>query len=120
MAQVFGTVALFGLSTETGIITEFVSFAYKQDSKELRGATGDVTGKSYYNESADISISGYLPTTSAFATTLASTITLINTVTDFYKGTGGGSTIVESITKSLSNQDYQKIEVSATNYPFVS
>ena len=120
MATQFGTAATFGLTFETGVITESIGYNYSQSSKVLRNGSGDVTGKSYYDEQLEISISGYLPTSTPFATTLAAAITLATAPTDYFKGSVGTNTICESINKTLSNEDYQKIDITAMHHPLIS
>jgi hypothetical protein len=119
MATQFGTAATFGLTFETGIITDSISYSYSQESKVLKNGTGDTTGKSYYDERCEIAIAGYIPTATPFATTLAALITLVTAPTDFFVGSVGTKTIVESVTKSTSNEDYQRIEVSAMHHNLI-
>lgn len=119
MATQFGTAATFGLTFETGIITDGITHNYSNESKVLRNGDGDVTGKTYYNEQIEVSISGYIPTSAPFSTTLAAAVTLVTAPTDFLAGSVGTNTIVESISKTLSSEDYQRIEVSAMHHPLI-
>jgi hypothetical protein len=120
MATAFGTSSTFGLTTETGIITDSISYSYSQESKVVRNGTGDVTGKTYYDERAEVTIAGFIPTSTPFSGTLAATISLVTAVPDYFKGSVGGSTIVESVTRTHSNEDYQRIEVTAMNHPGIA
>jgi hypothetical protein len=120
MAQSFGTGATFGLTSETGMINDSLVYNYSQDNKVIRSGTGDTTGKTYYDERCEISMGGYLPTSSPISTTLAGEITLVTSITDFFKGSVGTKTIMESVTKTLSNEDYQRIEISAMHHPLIS
>jgi len=120
MATSFGTGSTFGLTFETGIITDNITYSYGHESKVLRNGTGDVSGKTYYDERIEISIAGYIPTSPPYATTLAAAITLVTTPTDYLKGSVGSSTIVESITRTHTSEDYQRIEISAMNHPGIS
>jgi hypothetical protein len=120
MATSFGTGSTFGLTFETGIITDSIGYSYSQENKVLRNGTGDTSGKSYYDERIEVSIAGYIPTSSPYATTLAAAITLVTSPTDYLKGSVGSSTIVESITRTHTNEDYQRIEVTAMNHPGIS
>lgn len=117
MATAFGTSATFGLVTETGIITDSIGYSYSQESKVVRNGTGDVTGKTYYDERAEVTISGFIPTSTPFSGTLADTISLVTAIPDYFKGSANASTIVESVTRTHSNEDYQRIEVTAMNHP---
>jgi len=120
MATQFGTGSTFGLTFETGVITDGITYNYSQESKVIRSGSGDTTGKTYYDEKCEIGISGYIPTSTPFATTLAAEITLVTAPTDFFKGSVGSKTIVESINKTTSNEDYQRIEVSAMHHPLIA
>jgi hypothetical protein len=120
MATAFGTSATFGLVTETGIITDSIGYSYSQESKVVRNGTGDVTGKTYYDERAEVTISGFIPTSSPFAGTMAATVTLVTAIPDYFKGSAGSSTIIESVTRTHSNEDYQRIEVTAMNHPLIA
>ncbi|MGA0019467.1 MAG: hypothetical protein ACO3IL_05690 [Steroidobacteraceae bacterium] len=120
MATSFGTAAPFGLTFETGIITDSLSYSYTQENKALRNGTGDITGKTYYNEQIEVSISGYIPTSTPYATTLAAAITLVTAPEDYLKGSIGTTTIVESVTRSHTIEDYQRIEVTAMNHPLIT
>jgi hypothetical protein len=120
MATQFGTGSTFGLTFETGVITDSITYSYSQESKQIRDGSGGTTGKTYYDEKCEIAIAGYIPTSSPFATTLAAEITLATAPTDYFKGSVGTKTIVESITKTLSNEDYQRIEASCMHHPLIS
>jgi hypothetical protein len=119
MATSFGTASTFGLTFETGIITDSIGYSYTQENKALRNGTGDITGKTYYNEQIEVSIAGYIPTTSAYSTTLAALITLATAPTDYLVGSLGTKTIVESITRTHTVEDYQRIEVTAMHHPLI-
>lgn len=116
MATAFGTSATFGLVTETGIITDSIGYSYSQESKVVRNGTGDVTGKTYYDERAEVTISGFIPTSSPFSGTMAATISLVTAIPDHFKGSVNAQTIIESVTRTTSNEDYQRIEVTAMNH----
>lgn len=120
MATQFGTDAPFGLVFETGIITDSVAWNYANESKVLRNGQGSTTGKAYYDERVEGSIAGYIPTSTAFATTLASAITLVTAPTDYLKGTIGTTNIVETVARTHTLEDYQRIEVGFVNHPLIT
>ena len=119
MATQFGTASTFGLTFETGIITDSIGYSYTQENKALRNGSGDITGKTYYNEQIEVSIAGYIPTSTPYNTTLAALITLSTAPTDYLIGSVGAKTIVESITRTHTIEDYQRIEVTAMNHPLI-
>jgi hypothetical protein len=120
MATQFGTLSPFGLPEfETGIITESVSYSYSQESKALKNKTGDTAGKTFFDEKAELSISGYMPTSTPYATPLASAITLVTAIPDFFIGTVGTRTLVESVTRTNSIEDFNRVEVTASHHPLI-
>jgi hypothetical protein len=120
MATQFGTSASFGIpAAQTGIILESASYSYSQDSKTIRNLTGDTVSKYYYDERIEVSLSGFIPTSTPFSGTLASTITLATAPTDYLKGSVGSQTIIESVTRTHTVEDFQRIEISAMNHPAI-
>ena len=120
MATQFGTGAVFGIpDAQTGVILESVSYSYSQESKVIRNLTGDTVTKVYYDEKIEVSLSGFVPTSTPFSGTLAATITLATAPTDYLKGSVGASTIVETVTRTHSVEDFQRIEIGAMNHPLI-
>ena len=120
MAQQFGTEATFGLTFETGVITDSIGYSYSNESKVLKNGTGDVTGKTYFNESAEVTYSGYIPTASAYTGAIGAAITLVTALPDFFSGTVGTDTIAEGVTLAYSSEDYQRVDVNATHHPLMA
>ena len=121
------TATLFGVGSwginnvETGIIIESITHDYANSNKSIKDRTGNTTGISYYDEQVKVSLNGKLPTTAAFSTTIASSLTLGNGLSSFLKGgVTGGLTIVEGITLDSANEDYKGIKVSAVFYPNIT
>ena len=115
------TPAPFGIpAAETGIIADSVGYNYSHEKKQLRDIDGDTIAVSLYDERCEVSLSGFLPGASPFSTSLASAITLVTAVPDFFKGSVGGLTIVESVNRTNSSEEYQRIEVTASHHPLVT
>jgi len=122
MATSFGTVnGSFGIATQqTGFLLDSVSDDYSQDSKTVKNITGDDTGESYYNERIEGSLEGYIPSTSAFSGTLASTLTLATAPADHLIGAvTGGTYIVTGVTRSSTSEDYRRISVKYKYSPTI-
>ena len=119
-ATSFGT-ATWGIpSGQTGFILESVKYNYKPTRKECRDISGNTLGVIYYDEMVNISIAGIVPTTSPFAGTVAASLTLGNSLTAYLKGgSTGGTCIIDEITTTFSNEDFRKIDLSATYFPNV-
>jgi hypothetical protein len=116
MATQFGTAAPFGLTTQTGIISDGSTWNYAQDKKVIADADGDAVAKAYYNERIEGTLSGFLPTNTPFSGTLAASITLSDAPTDYLKGAVGSLSIVESVSVTKTNEDYVRIEVAFENH----
>jgi hypothetical protein len=116
MATQFGTGATFGLTTQTGIISDASTWNYVQQKKVIMDADGDPTASTYYGEGIEGTLSGYLPTTTPFSTTLAASATISDTPTDFLVGAVGSVSIVENVSITKSNEDYIRIEVGFSNF----
>jgi hypothetical protein len=116
MATQFGTAAPFGLTSQTGIISDGSTWNYAQDKKAIADADGDAVAKAYYNERIEGTLSGFLPTSTPFSGTLAASITLSDAPTDYLKGTVGSLSIVESVSVTKTNEDYVRIEIAFENH----
>lgn len=122
MATSFGTTtSVFGIgSQQTGFLLDSVSDDYANDKKTCKNISGDDTGSSYYNERIDITLDGWVPSSSAFAGTLASALVLANTPADHLIGsTSGGTTVVEGVTRTATSEDYRRISVKALYSPTI-
>lgn len=122
MATLLGaTNGVFGIEAQqTGFLTDSQSWAYSDEVKMVKNITGDDTGESHYNEKVEISLSGFLPSSSAFAGTLASSLTLVTVPTDHLIGSiSAGMTIIQTISRTNSSEDYQKVELTAKYSPTI-
>jgi hypothetical protein len=122
MATLLGaTNGVFGIANaQTGFLLDSTSWAYSDDVKMVKNISGDDTGEAHYNERVEIQLSGFLPATIAFAGTLASSIALATVPTDHLIGSiSAGLTIIQTITRNNSSEDYQRIELTAKYSPTI-
>ena len=122
MATLLGaTNGVFGIANaQTGFLLDSTSWAYSDDVKMVKNIGGDDTGEAHYNERVEIQLSGFLPATSAFSGTLASSIALATVPTDHLIGSiSAGLTIIQTITRNNSSEDYQRIELTAKYSPTI-
>lgn len=106
---------------ETGIIIESISHNYSTEMKTIKNRTGNTSGVTYYDEKVKISLDGKVPSTSPFSGTIASSLTLGNSLSSYLKGgVSGGLTIVEGITIDLNQEDYKSFKLEATFYPNIT
>jgi len=116
MATQFGTDAPFGLTAQTGVISDGSTWNYVQQKKTIMDADGDPTAATYYGEGIEGSLSGFLPTTTPFSDTLAASITLSDSPTDYLIGSVGSTSIVESVAVTKSNEEYTRVEIGFSNF----
>lgn len=122
MATLLGaTNGVFGIANaQTGFLLDSTSWAYSDDVKMVKNITGDDTGEAHYNERVEIQLSGFLPASSAFSGTLASSISLATVPTDHLIGSiSAGMTIIQTINRSNSAEDYQRVELTAKYSPTI-
>ena len=113
--------APFGITTaQGGIIETSNSMNYSHEMKQLRNVGGDTTQLAFYDEKLEGTFSGFVPGTSPFTTSLASAVTLAVAPEDFFKGSVGGLTIVNTIGRTNSVEEYKAIEVGILHYPLVT
>lgn len=122
MATLLGaTNGVFGIANaQTGFLLDSTSWAYSDDVKMVKNISGDDTGEAHYNERVEIQLSGFLPASTAFSGTLASSIALATVPTDHLIGSiSAGMTIIQTITRNNSSEDYQRIELTAKYSPTI-
>ena len=122
MATSFGTTnGLFGIAAQqTGFLLDSTTDEFEQDSATVKNISGDDTGESYFNERINITLEGWYPSTSGYAGTLASSITLATAPTDHLIGAvSGGTYVVQGITRSSTSEDYRRISLRAKYSPTI-
>lgn len=108
--------ANFGLTLQSGILLESVNHNFQHDKKMIADADGDMVAKTLYNERLEGNMSGYNLAT-GYSGTIAAAITLATTPESFLKaGAPAGLCLVESISMTYSNTDYEKIDLSFEQY----
>jgi hypothetical protein len=116
--QFASTAATFGLpAAQTGILLDSQTWTYSQDSKQVRDVDGDTIAKAYYDERIEIALAGFVPATTAFSGTIAATIALATTPADYLIGSAGANAIVEGITRTHSNEEFQRLEMNCMYHP---
>ena len=106
-----GITADFGLAPETGLGFLLESFSYDvtTEKAEIYDESGDLVHTHRYNKKASISISGVGSSSLAVGDKITS---LVNTA----GGQLSGSILVDQIVKTKSSSDFEKVEISATQY----
>lgn len=103
---------------ETGIIITDLSFDYSNQEKVVLDKGGEIIGLALYQEKAEIKLSGLVKKTGPFSGKIGAALALTNAVPAHMQASGG-TTIIKQISRALNNEDFEKIDITATNYPLV-
>jgi len=122
MAATFlGTTGNWGIpQDEAGIIITDISFDYSNQEKLVLDKGGEIQGIAFYQEKIEIKISGLVAKNSPFSGKIGAALTLANVIPVHLNATGSGITIIKQISRSLNNEDFEKIDITATHYPTVA
>ena len=122
MAATFlGTTGNWGIpNDETGIIISDLAFDYSNQEKTVLNKSGEIIGLALYQEKVEIKLSGLVAKTSAFSGKIGAALALANAMPAHLQASTGGTTIIKQINRALNNEDFEKIDITATHYPFVA
>lgn len=121
MAATFlGKTGNWGISNdESGILITDLSFDFSNQNKPVLDKGGEVIGMALYQDKIDIKLSGLVAKESSFNGKVGAALTLANSIPAHLQSSGG-TTIIMQLNRSLNNEDFEKIDVTATNYPHVT
>jgi hypothetical protein len=122
MAATFlGTTGNWGIpNDESGIIITDLAFDYSNQEKTVLNKSGEIIGLALYQEKVEIKLSGLVAKTSAFSGKIGAALALANAMPAHLQATSGGTTIIKQINRALNNEDFEKIDITATHYPFLA
>jgi hypothetical protein len=119
-ANLIGTTGNWGIpQDEDGVLITDLGFSYSNQEKMVLDKGGEITGLSLYQEQIEAKISGLVKKDSPFAGKLGASLTLANAI-PAHLNTSGGTTVITQIERSLNNEDFEKIDITAKHYPFVT
>ena len=120
-ATSLGTTGNWGIPTDqTGILITDLSFDFSNQEKTVLDKGGEVIGLSLYQEKVEIKLSGLVAKTAPFSGKIGAALTLANAIPAHLQQATGGTTIVMQISRSLNNEDFEKIDITATHYTFIT
>lgn len=96
----------FGITRHNGALIDSVETTDKVDKKELRGSNGNIARVHPYNPTTDFTVKGHGALTVAPGFGASGITDLSN-----------GITLIDSLKRSESNEDFDGWEYSGTNYP---
>ena len=122
MAATFlGTTGNWGIpNDEAGILINDLAFDFSNQEKTVLNKSGEIIGLALYQEKVEIKLSGLVAKTSAFSGKIGAALALANAMPAHLQATSGGTTIIKQINRSLNNEDFEKIDITATHYPFLA
>ena len=119
-ASLLGTTGNWGIpQDETGILITDLSFDFSNQEKTVLDKGGEIIGLALYQEMAEVKLSGLIAKDSPFNGKVGAALTLANSVPAHLTQTGG-TTIITQISRSLNNEDFEKIDITAKHYPHVT
>lgn len=119
-ASLLGTTGNWGIpQDEAGILITDLSFDFSNQEKPVLDKGGEIIGLSLYQEMVEIKLSGLVAKDSPFAGKIGAALALANSVPAHLQATGG-TTILMQVSRSLNNEDFEKIDLTAKHYPLLS
>jgi hypothetical protein len=121
-ATVIGTIN-FGLTAETGLFAESISFDSSVQERYIADADGDHVAGAVYGGSATFSIEGAYSTAGSPTWTLGSQLTIANipTWSAIFGGyTSGGRVILTGVGINLGNESENRRSLNGVFKPFMT
>lgn len=104
-----GISADFGITAEANMLVQSFSYEASSDKVELYNEDGELVQTERFNKKGSITISGI---TDSAAPNVGDPLTIANTAA----GQLGGTILIDSVTETLSSDNFRTIEISATQY----
>ena len=120
-ASLLGTTGNWGIPVDqTGILITDLSFDFSNQEKPVLDKGGEVIGLALYQEKAEVKLSGLVAKDAPFSGKIGAALVLANAIPAHLQQSTGGTTILTQVSRSLNNEDFEKIDLTATHYPFVA
>ena len=120
-ASLLGTTGNWGIPLDqTGILITDLSFDFSNQEKPVLDKGGEVIGLALYQEKVELKISGLVAKDAPFSGKIGAALVLANAIPAHLQQSTGGTTILTQVSRSLNNEDFEKIDLTATHYPFVA
>jgi hypothetical protein len=119
-ATFIGTTGNWGIEdNESGLLVTDLSFDFSNQEKPVLDKGGEVIGLALYQEKAEVKLSGLVAKNSPFSGKIGTALTLANSVPAHLQQSGG-MTVLMQVNRSLNSEDFEKIDLTATHYPYLS
>jgi len=121
-ANLIGTVGQWGIAaaeTSIGIIIEGIDETTRNEKNYIKDISGQRVGRSEFDESIEVKVSGKSTSSSPFSTKLGANIVLGNTIAaNSLYNNNTGRTVVNEVKRTASNEDWRGVEVDIEVLPF--
>ena len=118
-ANLLGTTGNWGIpQDEEGVIITDLNFDFSIQEKPVLDKGGEIQGLALYQGMMEGKISGLVASASGFAGKIGAALTIANAIPSHLTGTGG-TTITTGISRTLNNEDFEKIDISFKHYQYV-
>jgi hypothetical protein len=118
-ATLLGTTGNWGIpNDQDGILITDISFDFSNQEKPVLNKAGEIIGLSLYQEKVEIKISGLVAKDSPFGGKIGAALVLANAIPAHLQASGG-TTILMQVSRSLHNEDFEKIDITAVHYPYL-
>ena len=118
-ATLLGTTGNWGIpNDQDGILITDTSFDFSNQEKPVLSKAGEIIGLTLYQEKVEIKISGLVAKDSPFAGKIGAALVLANAIPAHLQA-NGGTTILMQVSRSLNNEDFEKIDITAVHYPYI-
>ena len=119
-ASLLGTTGNWGIpQDQPGLIIYEQSFEYSVQEKPVLTKGGEIQGLALYQPKVDVKLSTFVAKDAPFDGNLGAALTLANTIPD-HLDQSGGTTITMGISRTLSNEDFEKLDIAAVHHPFLT
>lgn len=121
-ATTIGTIN-FGLSAETGLFAESISFDTSVQERYIADGDGDHVAGALYGHSATFSIEGAFSTSGSPTWTLGSQLTIANAPAwaSYFTGySSGGRVILTTASEALGNESEERRTLGGVFKPFMT
>ena len=79
---------------------------------------GEIIGLALFQEKIEIKLSGLVSKDTPFAGKIGAALAIVNAIPAHLQA-NGGTTVLMQVSRALNNEDFEKIDLNATHYPFV-
>lgn len=120
-ATVLGAIS-FGLSAETGLFAESITFDFTAQEKWIADGDGDDVAGAVFKPEMSFTIEGALNTGGAPTWTLGSALAIANapTYTSYISTGGSGTVVLLGVSEGLGNESEERRTLTGKYKPFVT